>query len=351
MAKLFISHAVKDKALADELVDLLQITTGISNDDIFCVSIEGMGIPTGKNFIEYIKEKIQRPELVIILLSPNYYESHFCLCELGATWAMSLNQAVLLVPPLKTEDLKGVLTGIQITKINDSEKLDEFIEEFNKILSVESFKLPRWNTKRDSFLKKLPMILESLPKPLTISSDEHQKIVHELSEYKAELNTSEAEIDKLKNKIQELKKCKDAEEVMAVERKNMPELDVFAEHCKKAIKEIEKLPRAVGYFIAEKYIGDGGEKLNYVEQKDLYDDSIKARKDGYLSEDDGLFCLIVEDELVINAIESIKEIEDFFNEVSDSFKDFFYKENGFKVSLKNKKMWSKFLAPKNYYLR
>lgn len=351
MAKLFISHAVKDKELADELVDLLQITTGIFNDDIFCVSIEGMGIPTGKNFIEYIKEKIQRPELVIILLSPNYYESHFCLCELGAAWAMSLNQAVLLVPPLKTGDLKGVLTGIQITKINDSEKLDEFIEEFNKILSIESFKLPRWNTKKDNFLKKLPIILDSLPKPLTISSDEHQKVVHELSEYKVELINTEAEVDRLKIKIQDLKKCKDIEEVMAVERKSMPEADVFAELCKKITKEMEKLPRAVQYFVAEKYIGDGCEKLNYVEQKDLYEDSIKARKDGYLSEDDGLFCLIVEDEMITNVIDSIDEIEDFFNEASNSFNDFFYKENGFKVSLKNKKMWSKFLAPKNYYLR
>lgn len=271
MAKIFISHAVKDKTLADKLVDLLQMTTELSNDDIFCVSIEGMGIPPGRNFVEFIKEKIQAPELVIILLSPNYYESHFCLCELGATWAMSLNQVVLLVPPLKTSDLKGVLTGIQVTKITEADKLDEFIEELNKLLSIKGFKLPRWNTKRDHFLKELPSILKTLPSPLIVSTEEHQKKTNELSQYKEELSRSEAEVAKLNVKIDDLKKCKDATEVIAVERKNMPELIVFNDLCKKVKDDLDKLSKAVGYFVAEKYIGDGSEKLNYVEQKDLLD--------------------------------------------------------------------------------
>ena len=48
-----------------------------------------MGIPGGTNFVDHIKSQIQKPDLILLMLSPNYMESMFCLCELGAGWAMS----------------------------------------------------------------------------------------------------------------------------------------------------------------------------------------------------------------------------------------------------------------------
>lgn len=54
---IFISHAVADKALVDRFVELLQIGSNVNGEDIFCSSLEGMGIPTGKNFIEFIKSQ------------------------------------------------------------------------------------------------------------------------------------------------------------------------------------------------------------------------------------------------------------------------------------------------------
>ena len=125
--KIFISHAAKDKKLADLLVDFLETGTPLTSNDIFCSSLEGLGIPTGKNFIEYIKEEIQTPETVILLLSPNYFASQFCLCELGASWALSHNVLPLLVPPLTYDDIEGVLSGIQINKINDLDGINHFI--------------------------------------------------------------------------------------------------------------------------------------------------------------------------------------------------------------------------------
>lgn len=46
--EIFISHAVKDKDLADAFVDLMVMAMGISADDIFCSSLEGTRSPPSK---------------------------------------------------------------------------------------------------------------------------------------------------------------------------------------------------------------------------------------------------------------------------------------------------------------
>ena len=47
--EIFISHAVKDKDLADAFVDLMVTAMGISADDIFCSSLEGTRSPPPVN--------------------------------------------------------------------------------------------------------------------------------------------------------------------------------------------------------------------------------------------------------------------------------------------------------------
>lgn len=132
---IFISHAVKDEHLIDNFVDnILQAGMGIQVEDIFCSSLSGMGIPSGKNFIDYIKEEIQQPKAVIVFFSKAYISSQFCMCELGATWAMTHNILPILVPPLTYSDVKGVLTGIQVDRLNNADDLNRFQETLSKIL-------------------------------------------------------------------------------------------------------------------------------------------------------------------------------------------------------------------------
>lgn len=96
----FISHAVKNKDIADKLVDLLETGVGISDSEIFCSSLEGLGIPGGTNFVEFIRKQIKDPKVVILLLSEDYFDSQFCLAELGASWVLSHRVVPILVPPL-----------------------------------------------------------------------------------------------------------------------------------------------------------------------------------------------------------------------------------------------------------
>lgn len=114
MSRIFISHSKKDKTLADCLVDLIETGIGISAQDIFCTSLEGLGIPAGVNFVDFIKEKIQNPELVILLLTRNYFYSQFCLCELGVVWILGHKIIPLLTPPLDYSDVNDILKNIQI---------------------------------------------------------------------------------------------------------------------------------------------------------------------------------------------------------------------------------------------
>lgn len=155
MVRIFVSHAAKDEELVEDLVDLLQVGVGIHPDDIFCSSLPGMNIPTGTAFIDYIKSKIAKPELVLLVVSSEFLKSQFCNNEVGASWALSLPMHPLLVPPLDYEDVRGVLAGTQVGKLNDRESLNYLRDDLIERLAVKALGTSHWERKRDRFLSKL----------------------------------------------------------------------------------------------------------------------------------------------------------------------------------------------------
>jgi hypothetical protein len=159
MSRIFISHAANDETLVEEFVDLLQVGVGVHPDDIFCSSLPGMGIPTGMDFIKYIKSKIQNPDFVLLIVTSEFLQSQFCHNEVGASWALSLPIRPLLVPPLKFNDVRGVLEGTQIAILNDKEKLSDLRDEITEKLNLTPYKTSHWERKRDKFLAKLEEFL------------------------------------------------------------------------------------------------------------------------------------------------------------------------------------------------
>lgn len=156
---IFISHAEKDKALAELLVNLIEDGIGVPEQEIFCSSLNGYGIPTGKNFIDYIKSQIDVPKVVIFLLTNNYYNSYFCLCEMGAAWVKSHQLFPILVPPLDYKDLEAVLTGTQAAKIDDKNKYIELRDLLKQKINFIAKTDAKWERKREEFLNKLPDVL------------------------------------------------------------------------------------------------------------------------------------------------------------------------------------------------
>jgi|GEM_PF-6445125 len=55
-----------------EVDPFLKEAIGVPSAAIFCSSVDGHGIPLGDDFNEYIKKQIQKPKLVILLMTPRY---------------------------------------------------------------------------------------------------------------------------------------------------------------------------------------------------------------------------------------------------------------------------------------
>ena len=81
---LFVSHAVADKPLVDAVISmLLESGMGIPTDQIFCSSFDEQGIPPGADFGPFMRTKWREAEAILAIVTPQYYESPFCMCETG----------------------------------------------------------------------------------------------------------------------------------------------------------------------------------------------------------------------------------------------------------------------------
>jgi len=171
MPKIFVSHAAKDEELVEEFVDLLQVGIGVHPGDIFCSSLPGMKIPTGAAFVEYIKSQVTDPAVVLLLISTEFLKSQFCNNEVGATWALALPIHPLLVPPTDYSDVRGVLAGTQVGKLNDREALNDLRDDMTERLGLKPFRTSHWERRRDKFLSRLDGLL-SIPVTTTSASGE-----------------------------------------------------------------------------------------------------------------------------------------------------------------------------------
>lgn len=235
--KLFISHASVDEPVVKEFVELLESGIGISPQNIFCTSIKGQGIRPGVDFKSSIRENLDDATTVIALISENFYSSPFCMCELGGTWLQAKDFIPILVLPLQYRDLKAVLEGLQALRINSPEDLDELRDELAERLKIEPLPTPRWNNRRDRFLKNLPDKLIALLSSPTVSREKFEKAIKTVEEYRQALNASEEKISHLETLINKLKKLKDADEIIKLEKKDMKDVEIF----EKFVSDISKM--------------------------------------------------------------------------------------------------------------
>lgn len=227
----FISHALKDRDVAQTLVTLIEEGIGVPEKEIFCSSLPGYGIPTGEQFIGYIKEQLQGPKVVVLLLTPAYFESKFCSSELGAAWAMSHAIYPILVPPLQYADVKDVLLGTQVTKIEDDVGYNQLRDHLQKSVTCNEASGTKWDTKRRAFLKTLETLLPKVAPASQVSADAHAAVQNQLDEARAELDANEEDLQRLKAQLRATEQLKDKTEVASVNAEFAPEtaLDLESE--------------------------------------------------------------------------------------------------------------------------
>jgi hypothetical protein len=153
--EIFVSHAVKDTDIVYLFVDLLRLGCDVSDKVVFCSSLGG--IPNGDYFVQTILHNLDESQVVLCLLSQDYFDSTFCLAEVGAAQLRQHAQAkgatfTLVVPPLGFDALKGVLFGVQSGKINDPNTLED-LRTFIKDHTGREASGRTWTRARDAFLR------------------------------------------------------------------------------------------------------------------------------------------------------------------------------------------------------
>ena len=130
--KIFLSHAAVDKNLVLAFLRFLKDGLGIDENDVFCTSLSGT-LPTGLEFIPYIKKNLEDCEKVVFFITESYFKSPFCLAELGAAWALNQNIYPIVVPPLSaTEINRTPWLGTQARPLCNQHDLAVMFEELKR---------------------------------------------------------------------------------------------------------------------------------------------------------------------------------------------------------------------------
>ena len=230
---IFISHAEVDKEFVDHFLDtLLMRGLNLSTNDIFCTSLPGAGIKTGRNFFEYIKEEVKGCKVIILVLTPQYMESPFCLAEAGASWVLEDSESChvipVVVPPLKFSELKATLAVTQGENIESEEDLDDIRDSLEEAgVLVNDPKTAAWTVAKKKFQNGLTEALDSMSPPKKIPLEKVVELEDSNAEFLKQSEQDGQTIKTLRSQIAELEKCKDKSEVLAIKAKHTGTLEQF----------------------------------------------------------------------------------------------------------------------------
>jgi hypothetical protein len=336
MADIFVSHASEDAPLIEILIQLIEGGIGIRSTQIFATSIEEQGIPPGVDFKNHIKEILTGVKVVIAVVTPRYYNSAFCMCELGATWALTKDFIPLLVPPIDYNDLRGTLFGSQSLPINEDKKLDSVQTVLTK-LADNPEKVARWNSRKAQFLKQLPSVLSMLPPVNTLSGKEAAKLSAERDEYREEYQKSDVEVAALKKQVAELSTAKDREEVASIKKKYSSDEEVFDALVNGVSSELGPLPGVVSealyyYFKNEEYAPN---------HRDWGDAPQDAEDAGLLHSDGGHFWVNESHPKIKRAIAAIEQLRNFLAEPPQGFADDYERTHDDLFELRSRPFWER----------
>ena len=154
--KLFISHSSKDKRCVTDFVDrILCLGIGIDRDNIFCTSIEDLGIKNGEDIRRHIQDNIRSAEYSFILLSDNYKSSEICVNEMGAVWAYDANVRLYMLPNTNFDKIGWLCDTRKAQKLSDAVALDQLYKEMRSHFVITKDNFEHWSCIREEFVKSI----------------------------------------------------------------------------------------------------------------------------------------------------------------------------------------------------
>jgi len=344
--EIFISQAVADSPVTKEFVNLLESGIGVSPQIIFCTLNKGQGIRPGAEFKSSIRENLDEATTVIALISENYYNSPFCMCELGGTWLQAKDFIPILIPPIRFIDLKAVLVGLQALRIHVSEDLDELRDELAERLKFQPLPTPRWNEKRGEFLSILPEKIKLIPPSPIVQREQLEKCDEILSEYQESLNETQKENIYLKELNSKLKKAKNADEVNSIIREGLDSVDIFEALVADVTEQFNSLDSATietlfaaqrgdDYFPNRPYSNHSWDEIQIA--LDYKEVELNSEENGIHPNSDNPD--------VRKAIEFLSELENWLEEnaLEEFYEYYSNKYNGHEPDLSNRSFWDRHL--------
>jgi len=117
---IFLSHSRADRHFSDAISDFI-VKLNIDETQLIYTTDDKHGIPNGERIFDFLRSKIHKNTLMIILWSEKYLNNPTCLCELGAAWILGIDIVNIFTPqfnfvdekfmkcPPDIRDVKGIL--------------------------------------------------------------------------------------------------------------------------------------------------------------------------------------------------------------------------------------------------
>jgi hypothetical protein len=338
VSKFFISHASNDKPLVQAVANLIETGLDVTHREIFCSSLDGQGIPPGADFKTFIGEKLKDTEVVIALISENFYLSSFCMCELGATWIQAKTFIPLLVPPITFANLKAVLAGMQSLRVDHIGDLDLFYETV-KPMAGKNFSVLRWNLKKEEFASNLPATLEKIAKPNVVKMENHEKLVIERNDYKKELAKLLSENSGLKDQIDKLSKVKDSNEVSHILFQGMSEKAKFEALVSAASEQVKPL-----HWVVREALYQSTKGAQFAPSQDEIEAAVDFVEKGLLRGNGQTFYPREDHPKIKKARKAIDELRHYLSQCSPEFTEAYEQEYNDLLDISVRPFWGRHLS-------
>lgn len=246
---IFVSQAYDDKPLVDAFIEFLQLALQIHLKEIYCTTYNPNELPAGEDFVEHIREHISDAKLVVLLITPNYLDSHFCMAELGAAWVMNSSILPIVVPPYNHEALKRTpLRGVRSVRRLDAD-IDVIAEDIRQ--KGFEFSIAIFNAQAKKFMDKLPELLEKIEKPMPVSAEEHNRLIKELEVVVQKNVDMMEEFQDLQKYTKQLEEMGPSKEIEALKRQRLSDWEFFnelVEVTKDALRPIDRIIKSALYY-------------------------------------------------------------------------------------------------------
>jgi hypothetical protein len=201
-ASVFVSHAAADKVIVEPFVStILQLGCLLAPEQIFSSSGQDTRVPSGRELIDDVRERVGQSTLVVAIVTPTYQTRPVCAAELGAAWAKTDNLFPIAVPSAARTDMEGVLEAMAVRYLNDSAALNELHDRINKITG-NPVPPATWGRYRERWLREVDALAAQVPRPEEVSAEELRRAQRDLQGAREALAEAEAENAELRSSVE-----------------------------------------------------------------------------------------------------------------------------------------------------